>query len=178
MAQSFGDGLQLVEVTTDELVRGVPKKQLWVAAAKPERAVTLVLAEVPEGWTAVLSDARLKPEEAALLKMQPGDLRELTRQTLSAYPNQLANRVGIAKLSPGRICHAFEAVMSDLDDWDFAGADDAKMTMRAAIRYLLKGATGGSRGDIVQQIISIVRQVSNEPPSGQPDPLDDDTPGG
>jgi hypothetical protein len=68
--------------------------------------------------------------------------------------------------------------MSDLDDWDFAGADDAKMTMRAAIHYLLKGATGGARGDIVQQIISIVRQVSNEPPSGQPDPLDDDTPGG
>jgi hypothetical protein len=34
-------------------------------------------------------------------------------------------------------------------DWDFAGADDAKMTIRAAIRYLLKGATGGARGDIV-----------------------------
>jgi hypothetical protein len=68
--------------------------------------------------------------------------------------------------------------MSDLDDWDFAGADDAKMTIRAAIHYLLKGATGGARGDIVQEIISIVRQVSNEPPSGQPDPLGDDTPGG
>jgi hypothetical protein len=79
MAQSFGGDFQLVEVTTDELVGGVPKKQLWVAAAKPEQAVTLVLAELPEGWTAVLSDARLKPEEAALLKMQPGDVRELTR---------------------------------------------------------------------------------------------------
>jgi hypothetical protein len=32
-----------------------------------------------------------------------------------------------------------EAVMSDDDDWDFAGTDDAKMTIRAAIRYLLKG---------------------------------------
>ena len=39
--------------------------------------------------------------------------------------------------------------MSDDDDWDFAGADDAKMTIRAAIRYLLKGATGGAHGDIV-----------------------------
>jgi hypothetical protein len=67
--------------------------------------------------------------------------------------------------------------MSDDDDWDFAGADDAKMTIRAAIRYLLKGTTDGVRGDIVQQIIMIVRQVSNEPP-GQPDPLDDDLPGG
>ena len=67
--------------------------------------------------------------------------------------------------------------MSDKDDWDFGGADDAKMTIRAAIRYLLKGAFGGARGDIVQAIMSIVRQVSNEPP-GQPDPLDDDPPGG
>jgi hypothetical protein len=25
--------------------------------------------------------------------------------------------------------------MSDEDDWDFAGADDAKMTIRAAVRY-------------------------------------------
>jgi hypothetical protein len=79
MAQSFGGDFQLVEVTTDELVRGVPKKQVWFAVAKPEQAVTLVLAEVPEGWTAVLSDAPLKPEEAALLEMQPGDVRELTR---------------------------------------------------------------------------------------------------
>jgi hypothetical protein len=68
--------------------------------------------------------------------------------------------------------------MSDEDDWDFAGADDAKVTIRAAIRYLLKGATGGARGDIVQEIMTIVRQVSNGPPPGQPDPLDDDVPGG
>ena len=31
-------------------------------------------------------------------------------------------------------------LMSDQDDWDFAGDDDAKMTIRAAVRYLLKGA--------------------------------------
>jgi len=68
--------------------------------------------------------------------------------------------------------------MSDDEDWDFAGADDAKMTIRAAIRYLLKGTTDGARGDIVQEIISIVRQISNEPPPGQPDPLNDDMPGG
>jgi hypothetical protein len=67
-------------------------------------------------------------------------------------------------------------VMSDEFDWDFAGADDAKAEIRAAIRYLLKGSTGGARGDIVQQIITIVRQVSSEPP-GLPDPLDD-LPGG
>jgi hypothetical protein len=69
--------------------------------------------------------------------------------------------------------------MSDDDDWDFAGDDDAKVTIRAAIRYLLKGATGGARGDIVQEIITIVRHVSKEPPPpNQPDPFDDDAPGG
>ena len=67
--------------------------------------------------------------------------------------------------------------MSDDDDWDFAGADDAKMTIRAAVRYLLKGTTDGVRGDIVEAIISIVRQVSNEP-DDQTNPLDDDMPGG
>jgi hypothetical protein len=68
--------------------------------------------------------------------------------------------------------------MSDDDDWDFAGADDAKATIRAAVRYLLRGTTDGARGDIVQAIISIVRQVASGPPPGQPDPLDDDVPGG
>jgi hypothetical protein len=68
--------------------------------------------------------------------------------------------------------------MSDDDDWDFAGADDAKMTIRAAIRYLLKGTTDGVRGDIVQEIITIVRQVASGPRPGQPDPLDDDMPAG
>jgi hypothetical protein len=64
--------------------------------------------------------------------------------------------------------------MSDEDDWDFAGNDDAKMTIRAAVRYLLRGTTEGARGDIVQEI---VRQVASAPPTGQPDPLDD-KPGG
>jgi hypothetical protein len=39
------------------------------------------------------------------------------------------------------------------------------VTVRAAVRYLLRGATaaGRARGDIVQEIISIVRQVSTLP---------------
>jgi hypothetical protein len=69
--------------------------------------------------------------------------------------------------------------MSDQDDWDFAGADDAKAEIRAAVAYLLRGATGGGRGDIVQEIIAIVRDVANgQPPPGRPGPLDDDMPGG
>jgi hypothetical protein len=50
--------------------------------------------------------------------------------------------------------------MSDQDDWEFADPDDAKAEIRAAVGYLLRGASGGSRGDIVQEIIAIVRPVS------------------
>jgi hypothetical protein len=75
MAQSFVGGFQLVEVTTDELVRGLPKK---LFGSPLRRASALVLAEVPEGWSAALLDIQLEPEEAALLKMRPGDVRELT----------------------------------------------------------------------------------------------------
>ena len=44
--------------------------------------------------------------------------------------------------------------MSDQDNWDFAGADDAKAEIRAAVGYLLRNTTGGGAcGDIVQEII-------------------------
>jgi hypothetical protein len=83
-----------------------------------------------------------------------------------------------ADMSP-RIDYAPEAAMSDQDDWEFAGTDDAKAEIRAAVGYLLRGATGGARGDIVQEIISIVRLVaSGLPPPEQPNSLDDALPGG
>jgi hypothetical protein len=69
--------------------------------------------------------------------------------------------------------------MSDEDDWEFAGPDDAKADIRAAVEYLLRDATGGARGDVVQEIIAIVRQVaSGLPPEQGNNPLDDDMPGG
>jgi hypothetical protein len=71
-----------------------------------------------------------------------------------------------------------ERVMSDEFDWDFSGQDDAKAGIRAAVRYLLEGAAGSDRGDIVQEIIAIVRQVASGLPPEQPNPLDDDLPGG
>jgi hypothetical protein len=46
------------------------------------------------------------------------------------------------------------------------------------LEYLLRGTTSGARGDIVQEIIAIVRDVVNGPPPGRPDALDDDMPGG
>ena len=48
-------------------------------------------------------------------------------------------------------------------DWDFAGDDDAKAEIGAAVRYLLRDASAGVRGDIVRQIIEIVRDVANGP---------------
>jgi hypothetical protein len=68
--------------------------------------------------------------------------------------------------------------MSDQDDWEFSGADDAEAEIRAAVGYLLRGATGGARGDIVQAIISIVRQVASGLSAEQPNSLDDGLPGG
>jgi hypothetical protein len=58
-------------------------------------------------------------------------------------------------------------------DWDFAGDDDAKAEIGAAVRYLLKDATGNARGDIVREIIEIVRDVAigRLPPQHQ-NPLD------
>jgi hypothetical protein len=68
--------------------------------------------------------------------------------------------------------------MSDQYDWDFAGADDAKVTIRAAVGYLLKGAAGSDRGDIAREIIEIVNEVARGLSPGGQDPFDDELPGG
>ena len=67
--------------------------------------------------------------------------------------------------------------MSDELDWNFSGPDDAKAEIRAAVGYLLKGAPGGDRGDIVWDVIAIVNQVTRALPGGR-HPLDDGMPGG
>jgi hypothetical protein len=61
------------------------------------------------------------------------------------------------------------------EEFHFNGEDDAKAEIRAAARYLLKGAAGSDRGDIVSEIIAIVNEVAR---SGGQDPLDDGMPGG
>ena len=68
--------------------------------------------------------------------------------------------------------------MSDQDDWDFAGAEDAKVEIRAAVGYLLKGATGPARDVIALEIIKIVHQVANGLSLEQPNPVDDGLPCG
>ena len=51
--------------------------------------------------------------------------------------------------------------MSVQIDWDFAADDDARAEIAAAVRHLLKDASGSVRGDIVRQIIDIVEGVAN-----------------
>jgi hypothetical protein len=59
--------------------------------------------------------------------------------------------------------------MSDELNWNFADKDDAKAEIRAAVEYLLRDATGGARGDIMQEIIAIVRDAANGLPARKPD---------
>jgi hypothetical protein len=52
--------------------------------------------------------------------------------------------------------------MSIQSDWDFAGDDDARAEIGAAVKYLLKDATDNRlRGDIVWKIIETVHDVAN-----------------
>jgi hypothetical protein len=53
--------------------------------------------------------------------------------------------------------------MSVQIDWDFAGDDDARAEIGAAVRYMLKDTTGSARSDIVREIIEIVHDVANGP---------------
>ena len=73
-------------------------------------------------------------------------------------------------------CAGKRRVMSD--EFHFNDEDDAKAEIRAAVHYLLNGAAGSDRRDIVRKIIEIVTEVARGlPPAGQ-DPLDDGMPGG
>jgi hypothetical protein len=72
MAESFGSSFSVVEVTADD-----SKTQLWIAVAKPSQALTLVLAAVPEGWTAEVLDVALTAKQQQMfeeLNLAPGDV--------------------------------------------------------------------------------------------------------
>jgi hypothetical protein len=73
MGQSFGNEFTLVEVVTDN-----SETQLWVAAAKPEQAVFLVLYAISEGWTATIIGVRTSEQEASL-NLKLGEVRELKK---------------------------------------------------------------------------------------------------
>jgi hypothetical protein len=68
--------------------------------------------------------------------------------------------------------------MSEQPYLDFADVNDAGTKLRAAMAYLLKGATGHARDVIALEIMEILRQVAHGSPPGQPDPFADELPGG
>ncbi|MFK4725374.1 hypothetical protein ABIE89_006474 [Bradyrhizobium niftali] len=80
MAESFGNSFTIVEVSSDDLSTDEPTKQHWIAFAKPSQALTLVLAAVPEGWTAELLTQPLTQQQQRLfeeLNLRPGDVYRL-----------------------------------------------------------------------------------------------------
>ena len=77
MGQSFGNQFILVDVTTDASVRGIALRQRWIAAAKPEQAVTLVQSAIPEvARQPYRRTSNVRPEET--LDLKPGEVRRLT----------------------------------------------------------------------------------------------------
>lgn len=78
MAESFGNTFTIVEVTSDQ---ASGSKQLWLALAKPSQALTLVLAAVPEGWTAEIVPMALSEKQQRLFEevnLKPGDIHRLS----------------------------------------------------------------------------------------------------
>jgi hypothetical protein len=75
MGQAFKSDVQIVEVRTDDFVRGIARREYWAAAAAPEQALMLVLAAVPEGRTVSLSAVPGLEMMKAGLTLQPGEAR-------------------------------------------------------------------------------------------------------
>ncbi|OKO68283.1 hypothetical protein [Bradyrhizobium sp. NAS96.2] len=82
MAESFDNSFTVVEATADNLSPDGSEQQVWIALAKPSQALTLVLAAVPEGWTAEVLDIQLTGKQQRMfeeLNLKPGDVYRLTQ---------------------------------------------------------------------------------------------------
>jgi flagella basal body P-ring formation protein FlgA len=49
----------------------------WAAATQQADAVATVQRRLPPGWTAILTDQQLTPDQVAFLKLRPGGVRQL-----------------------------------------------------------------------------------------------------
>jgi hypothetical protein len=81
MAESFGNSFSIVEVTPDVTSAGEPATEIWIALAKPSQALTLVLAAVPEGWSAELLSVPLTEKQRRTfqeLNLQRGDVYKIS----------------------------------------------------------------------------------------------------
>ncbi|WP_018321997.1 hypothetical protein [Bradyrhizobium sp. WSM2793] len=78
MAESFGREFTIVEATSDS-----GSTEIWLAFAKPSQAVTLVLAAVPEGWTAHILPAVLSEKQQKMfeeVELKPGEVYRLSSE--------------------------------------------------------------------------------------------------
>ncbi|OKO91737.1 hypothetical protein AC629_01990 [Bradyrhizobium sp. NAS80.1] len=105
MAESFGDSFSIVELTPDDTLAEEPATEIWIALAKPSQALTdtllerhqrfdgdlalnhaarshpLVLAAVPEGWTAELLNMQLTEKQRRTFEefnLKPGDVYKIS----------------------------------------------------------------------------------------------------
>ena len=81
MAESFGNSFAIVEVTSDDASGSTT--QMWLALAKPSQALTLVLAAVPDGWTAEIVPAVLTEKQRKLfaeVNLKPGEVYRITSE--------------------------------------------------------------------------------------------------
>ncbi len=81
MAESFGNSFSIVEVTPDDASAREPGTEIWIALAKPSQALTLVLAAVPEGWSAELLSVQLTEKQLRTfeqLNLKPGEVYKIS----------------------------------------------------------------------------------------------------
>ncbi|MDD1523056.1 MULTISPECIES: hypothetical protein [Bradyrhizobium] len=77
MAESFGNTFTVVKLTADDTTT-----QIWIALAKPSQAIRLVLAAVPEGWTAEVLNVALTAAQQRMFEefnLEPGDVHRLDK---------------------------------------------------------------------------------------------------
>jgi hypothetical protein len=71
MTNSVADGIYVVATSKGNMT------VYWAAATPQADAVSAVEQRLPPGWTAILTDRRLTPDEIASLRLRPGGVRQL-----------------------------------------------------------------------------------------------------
>jgi hypothetical protein len=71
MTTSGADGIYVVATSKGNMT------VYWAAAMPQAEAVAAVEQRLPPGWTAILTNRRLTPDEIASLKLRPGGVRQL-----------------------------------------------------------------------------------------------------
>lgn len=71
MPNALADGIYVVASSKGNMT------VYWAAATEQADAVGTVQQRLPPGWTAVLTDRRLTPDEIASLNLRPGGVRQL-----------------------------------------------------------------------------------------------------